>query len=353
MKYFSQVVIGFTIICLVIWQLPWIYNFLTAKSFKTPFTLYSTVIGDFAVMESVGDKGIIHRDLSGRVYSEAQFDSILPLFYYRQLMADERFPDTLHGVMLTPRLVQQENFTFRVVPSDINSPVLRLYPLFEGMTGRVDLQMPDDVFRVTSRGIEFIQMQTNRLDAGKSKRFTDAMLKKGFVFPAVEIAGNPTIKKEYDEGYLLLDSKRQLFHLKQMKGRPYVRRISLPDGLQLEHLFVTEFKSRKTLAFMTDVHHALYVLENKTYVVKKVGIPSFNPQCESLAIIGNLFDWTLRITRSETETYYAVRADDYSLLKELTYSVPELSLAEKIGKYLFPLQLTFTSSEDEYVKPRL
>ena len=62
------------------------------------------------------------------------------------------------------------------------------------------------------------------------------MTKKDFRFPAIEIAGNPTVKKEYDEGYLLLDADRRLFHLKQVKGRPYVRAITLPEGLTLEHL---------------------------------------------------------------------------------------------------------------------
>lgn len=52
------------------------------------------------------------------------------------------------------------------------------------------------------------------------------MTKKNFRFPAIEIVGNPTVKKEYDEGYLLLDADRRLFHLKQVKGRPYVRAIT-------------------------------------------------------------------------------------------------------------------------------
>ena len=37
--------------------------------------------------------------------------------------------------------------------------------------GRVDLEMPDDVFRITSSGIEFVVMATV-IDRGKSDRFT-------------------------------------------------------------------------------------------------------------------------------------------------------------------------------------
>lgn len=38
MKLFSQLLLGLTIVCLLIWQLPWSYNFLTARSTKAPFT---------------------------------------------------------------------------------------------------------------------------------------------------------------------------------------------------------------------------------------------------------------------------------------------------------------------------
>lgn len=352
MKLFSQILLGLTVVCLLIWQLPWCYDFLTARSAKTPFTLYSSVIGDFAMMTPSGDKGMVRSDLSGRTYTQAQFDSILPMFYFRQLMSDERFPDTLNGVPVTPRMAQLENFNFRVVPSDINAPRIGLYPLLEAMSGRVDLQMPDDVFRITVKGIEFIDMASNTVNIEKSKRFTEAMQKKEFRFPAIEIAGNPTTRKEYDEGYLLLDANCKLFHLKQMKGRPYVRSIKLPEGVQLKHIFVTEFKNRKMLAFMTDINQALYVLRSKTYDVVKVGIPSFDPEEEALTVFGNMFDWTLRVTRPEAETYYAVNAGDYSLIKSMELPAGELTAAEKVGKYVFPLRLSFTSGTDKYVTPR-
>ena len=352
MKRFSQILLYVTIVLLLVWQLPWCYNFFTSKPEKTPFTLYSFVIDDFAMMGQEGDKGMVRRDLSGNTYTQAQFDSILPMFYVRQLMADERFPDTINGVPVTPRLVQMENFNFRTVPSDINAPRIGLYPLLESMSGRVDLKMPGDVFRITDTGIEFVTIASNTIDHEKSSRFTEAMKKKGFVFPALEISGNPTTRKDYDEGYMLLDANRHLFHLKQVKDRPYVRAVDLPAGLELKHLFITEFKNRKTLAFMTDVNNTLYVLNNKTYDVVKVGIPAFNPEADAMTVMGNMFDWTIRITRPHIELYYAVDANDYSLIKVMELPASELSVAEKVGKYIFPLRLSFTSGTDKYVRAR-
>ena len=97
MRRFSTILLYVTIAFLLLWQLPWCYNFFVVKPEKTPFTLYSFVIGDFAQMGQEEGKGSVRRDLAGNIYSEAAFDSILPMFYFRQLMSDERFPDTIQG----------------------------------------------------------------------------------------------------------------------------------------------------------------------------------------------------------------------------------------------------------------
>lgn len=98
------------------------------------------------MMEQEEEKGTVRCDLTGNIYSETVFASILSMFYFRRLMSDERFPDTLNGVTVTPKIVQTENFNFRNVPTDINTPSIRLYPLLESMSGRVDLKMPGITF---------------------------------------------------------------------------------------------------------------------------------------------------------------------------------------------------------------
>lgn len=353
MLRFSKIFFYFTIVVLLLWQLPWCYNFFTATPHKSLFTLYSSVLQDFVQTGNPDGTGVIRRDLNGNIYSQRQVDSLLPTFYYRQLVSDERFPDTLDGIAVTPRFVQTENFTFRSTPGDINKPHIELYPLMESMSGRVELIMPTDVFRITSQGIEFVDMATNSINTQKSALFTEAMTKKDFQFPATLIAGNPTTRKEYDEGYLILDARSHLFHLKMVKDRPYVRFIELPDSFQPKQLFVTEFRNRKSLAFLTDVNNHFYVLESKTYELMKVEIPSYNPETDAITVLGNFLDWTIRVTTSETDSYYAIRSDSYSLIKSYQAPVPEETMAEKIGKYIFPLKITFTSPADKFVKPRI
>lgn len=342
MVRFSKIFLAVTVVLILAWQLPWCYNFLTARSPSVPFTLYSGVAGDFiSIGRMADDKNVTRTDREGHIYTQEETDSLLPFFYIRQLMTDERFPDSIQGVEVTPREVQTTNFTFRASASDINANRAELYPLLESMSGRVELTMPDDVFRITSNGIEFIDMKTNSVDAGKSRSFTQTMLNKGFCFPARRLSGNPTTRKEYDDGYLILDAEGKLFHLKQTRGRPYVRAIPL-DGVKACHVFVTELRSKKIHGLLTDEENRMYVIDAQ-YGIYPTGVEDYNPAEDNLTIIGNMMDWTVCVRNGKAAKYYALRADDYSLIDSMQFALPYNGIPG----------LHFTSSYDKYVYPRI
>lgn len=341
MSRFSKIFLYATVAVLIIWQLPWCYAFLAVKPNRTPFTMYSSVLGDFIINHTDENKQIIRKDTKGNVYTQQQVDSLLPAMYVRQLTADERFPDTICGVAVSPKDIQQTNFTFKSSPSDINAHKSGIYFLMESMSKRVDLKMPDDAFRFTNDRIEFIRMASNSIDEEKSKLFTEMLLQKGFVFPAIYASGNPTARKDYDEGYLVLDANHKVYHLKCTKGRPYVKAIDVPNGVQPNYLFITEFRGKQSLGYMVDSECKFYVIESDGTVVKS-DIPHFDPTKDELSILGNMFDWTVKLSTDTDDYYYALDANDYSLIKEYAYKDMRSSVPG----------LTFTSPDDKFVKPR-
>ena len=351
MARYSKIFFVFIILVLSLWLIPWFYHFMTAQPIRNPFTLYSCIIDDFACLDYSENKGVQYKDRNGHLYSDRQFDSILPFFYYHQLASDGRLPDSLNGIKLTPQKIGLTNFIFRQSASDINKTVPRLYPLLEAMSGRVDLQMPGDVFRLNNR-IEFIDMATNTILEKKSEIFTQAMKKKDFRFPVRCIGGNPTVKKEYDEGYFLTDSDHRLFHLKQLRGRPYFRPIPLPKGIEITHIFVKEYPNRKFYALLTDQENNLWALSNPDYQLYPLPIGKYDPRQDDIQIIGDLFNWTVSIDKKDGEHIFALDATDYSLIDSLTYP-QQSSMASKIGHYFFPAELSFTSYDDQYDYPRL
>ena len=344
----AKAVLTLTICVLIGWIVPWLYHFATDRTHRTPFTLYSSVAGEFvSIVHADGQKS--HIGQNGHTYTEAQFDSILPMFYYRQLIADERLPDSLFGQAVNPRIIQAENFTFRTLPAEVNKTSIPLYPLLESLSGRVDLEMPTDVFRLTGKGVEFIDMESNRTDTAKSRLFTDALLRKGFAFPARIVAGNGTARKDYDNGYLLTDSNHRLYNLRMVLGRPYVRQIDMPDGLIPEYMFVTEFRNRRWLGFIADSQQRFWVLEAGTYQFRQVELPPFSPARTSMTIIGNLFDWTVILENREGGMLVAIDAGSLTEISRMETARPELTVAERIGEKI--PQLRFLSPLNKRVFP--
>ena len=298
---------------LLAWLLPWCYAFVFASPSWSPFTLYSCVTHGFASVDFDRENNVAGRDLQGNTYTQQQFDSILPTFYYRQLAAEGRFPSEIEGVAVESRDVERTNFMFRTSPGEINRRRPTVYQLLESMPDRIDLEPATDVFRITGEGIEFVDMETNTIDQKKSAAFTKVLRDKGFSFPARVVSGNPSTRKRYDNGYLLVDDAQRVYHMKQVRGRPFVRRTDVADSLQIGQIFVTEFADRKSLGFLVDSEKRFYTLGAEDYKLHEIPVGKFGPTRENMMIIGDMFYWTVTIQGAESKRYVAVNARDYSL----------------------------------------
>lgn len=337
---------------LLAWLLPWFYSFLFASPSWSPFTLYSCVTHSFASISYDEEGTVVGRDFNGNTYTEHQFDSILPMFYYRQLASEGRFPSRIEGVEVDIRDAERSGFIFRSSPSEINRRRPGLYQLLESRPARVDFKSPADVFRITEDGIEFVDMATNTLDRAKSEAFTRVMKKRGFVFPARVVAGNASTRKDYDNGYLIVDNDFQVYHLKQIHGRPFVRRTEVPSELGIRRIFVTEYADRRLYGFLVDRDNRFYALETGDYSLHELPVGTFDPEREGMMIIGDMFYWTVTVQSPGAERLVAVNARNYERVDEYApESSPEAW--ERPAKYLFPFTLSFTSPLDSYVKPRL
>lgn len=336
---------------LLAWILPDTYHFATTKKVNYPFVLYSPILQDFMVQDSK-DKNIYYNDSKGNEYSSQDADSLVPTLYYRQLLTDNRLPDTLLGIAVTPQLIRKTNFFFRHSPRDINAKMVKLYPLLESRPKRIELSMPDDIVRFTATDIQFIDMETNSLKSKKSALFQKVFDQKGVQLPIKVIAGDPNARKEYDEGYFFTDSHNQLFHLKQMVGQPYLKKIEIDPAIIIDQIFITEFADRASFAFITDSKHDFYVLTAPSYQLVKTAIPSFNPKEDGMMIMGNLFDWNVKITNDASITNYALNKKDYSLMQTLSTPL-QITKWEAMSKYIFPFELKFTSYLNKYFMPYL
>lgn len=267
-------------------------------------------------------------------FTKEQRDSLLPQIYYTQLIAREQLPDTINGVEVTIPVLKHNQWVFNSLPRDINKRMADVYLIMESMPARIDLEDPKEVFRFRDGEVEFIDMATNEVISGRSKRFTEVFNDRGFTLPMKSYAANITSRKPYDEGYLMVDANGDIFHMKMQAGRPYMSKIRKPDSICAAHVFIMENVDTRFLGFMSDENKNLYVIEREGYKLCQLPVGKVDPEKDKLSIVKNLFNMVVKVSNSDGSRWVALDSETYSPLSHYAKS-RELSMIEKMGCYIF------------------
>lgn len=338
-----------TLACL--WLLPALVRKATASKEKYPFVYYSSVLRDFGLIDYT-NKQTPMSDTAGNLYTPAQFDSLMPLLNFRQLISDGTLPDSIGGYAATPQLLRSNTVVFNYRPKEVSAPNTGLYILFESMPKRVGLEIPPDVFRLR-KTIEFIDAQTNQIDTEKSEMFRKAFDKEGFKFPARWAVGNPNPRKAYDEGYFTLDATGELFHLKMVNGRPYIGNTHAGESIDILSFSIYEAPDKRFYGFIFDRGGNIYILESDEqggYSPLHLEIDPIDPSHDQVTIMGNLLYWTVTVSTPEGRIYYALEKNSLSQVgRHEIERTPDNW--DKASQWLFPMYLTF-GQNTSYIIPR-
>ena len=223
-KAYTILLVALSVVVLS-WFLPWLYSLLFPVGTSDPFIAYSPINDRMIVSERTGEKeSVIYQlDADGKreegvAYTKEQRDSLLPQLYFTQLMAREQMPDSINGIEVSIPVLKHNQWVFSSLPRDINKRMADVYLIMESMPARIDLEDPKEVFRFRDGQVEFIEMETNEVNPGRSRRFTEIFNDRGFVLPMKSYSANITSRKPYDEGYLMVDANGSLFHMKMKSG---------------------------------------------------------------------------------------------------------------------------------------
>ncbi len=352
-SHIKYIIIALAVIVLT-WLLPALYDLVFPRTDRMPFVVYSCLDSTFIRFENTG-KQMRYVDFRGQEFTKAEADSLLPLFAFRQLVAEGRLPDSLYGIELTPKKIQQNAFHFKTSPKQLNKPAVGLYTMLESASGNVDLQLPTDVFRLTDEGLEFIDCETNKVNRAKSLSFSRELTKHGFMFPVQLIWGNGSTRKDYDNGFLLTDANNRLFQLKMVKGTPWVREIkangqrTMANGKWIQ-LFTIEPANRALIGLVVDDAHLLYAVRSNGELAQ-IGVDEYDPQTMQISIVGDLLHWTITLYTATDSRYYAVDAQTFEQVACKIVPDPELPTAQRVRRWMLPVRLHFTSWQTQLIRP--
>lgn len=333
-------------VCALAWFLPWLYAYASPSPTKEPFLSYSPIINQWIFSEDGK-----YTDSEGKSYTIKERDGLLPQLYYKDLIARGTMPDTINGMFVDLPALRHAELFYTSNQRDINKIPADLYLIMESMPERVDLEDPKEAFRADDE-IEFIDLATNEVNQKRSKNFNKTFKARDFKYPVRWANANVTARKQYDEGYLLIDNEGSLYHFKQQAGRPYLAKIKT-DSVKFNYAFIVEAMDRSVLGFVVSEDNDMYLLRNDGgYSLEKLPVGKIDPATDRISILGNLFNRVFRFNNQKETRWYALNTADNALLDSFTFTY-EKTLSKKISEFIFPFVLTFNSNYDSFGMPRI
>ncbi len=331
------------------WIIPSLVEKMTDESKSYPLMYYSARLKELCLID-FRNTSETFSDIKGNQYPRTAYDSLLPLLNARQLMMDNAMPDSIDGHAIDMKTLRMTQVMFRYRPQDMQMPQPAMGVLFEAMPQRGKLTLPGDYFTLTDQ-ITFIDAETNTVDEEKSIRFQKELVKKGFVFPAQAYWGNPSTRKSYEEGYFCLDAHNQLFHLKMVNGRHFVKNTHISDSLDIRWFAMNEVADKRYYGFVFGKEGKAGIIESTEdggYFFRRLDIRPFNPEKDQLTILGNLLYWTVSVTDSRGMDTYGLDKETLSCLSAY-YQPVKRGLWDEVSEWLFPIRLSLRDKHSAFI----
>lgn len=335
----SRYLLFFAGVLVMATSFPTLYDFALKGAPDRPFVLYSPVTDGFFFSEHDDDGNPVYRDEQGNTYERNHYELLTPLFWYRDVFRWNQMPKTMDGVSVTYEKVASEYQILRFRAGDLKNARLDLWPLFESASDFSDLTLPDEMFR-KKESLVFVNGQTRQKDSEMTRKAHTVLADAGFVFPVDGVWGQPTTRKDHDDGYFLTDGSGRLYHLKKEKGviRAQDTGIRPPSGIR--YLSVEEDQRREFFGYYIAGDGTFHLILQKEYRDVTLPLPELNPDTMSVLLLSDLLGTTL--TYGNEEILYGVRVDrDYKSIDTFSRAIaPALSPPlQMVKEALFPFTI--------------
>lgn len=316
---------------------------------STPQLDFSEVLNDFIYTyykyDTVNLKNMKYaEDLEGNVYDNSEYMAITPMSNYRQLMHENRYPDSIRGVHLTPEMMQRESKWPMWFGK--SSGLQGLKWMFESNTDKLKMDLPDDMFRMTESGIEFVNTNRNRIlgvNYEKSKLFNDKMIECGVLFPIKRYYGNPTTDKSKDDGYFIIDAKDDFYQLKMVSDLPVCKQILLPEGVNVDWMYC--FDDSRVFGYVFTQSNDIYAMRTKDYSFVQLPIDDYGPDVSLIIVEENYFFIKMRMGKHDGVSY-SVMDKNYDLVGKIFSEYRPgyyATTAGRLENYFFPFVSSIVS----------
>jgi len=333
---------------IVIYTAPQFKKLFVERKFD-PVIRYSSVLKDFIIADYNDDAKKRYYDTKGNVYSKIDYQKMLPMTYFRDLLLWRALPESIDGKKINPQEIEKNRQYSLIRSSFYNSPAIELYPLYESASIFTQIEEPDSMFRTGSSGIEFINAENNKVEKEISEKFTMELKNKGFVFPSSGCYGNPDPRKPFDEGYFIVDSEGKVFHMKKEKGNPFVRDTGIRPEDGVRYIMFEENPRKEYYGIMITGNSEIYLVTYDNYSLVKLPVKVENIDDMFFLMICDMLKRTITI-ESGNKVECIVTDLNYSVIDSYeTEPAKYDAKASLYSDFIFPLKIKRSESGSGYV----
>lgn len=335
--------------------LPGLFDKVFLHDAGNPLLFYSPLKEQFIYRESLGGHQFNYRDESGTDYDRAGFEAQLPFFYYKNLEKKKKLPVTVQGQFFDKKAIKSGKQGYEVRSRHLagNYPQIALYPLFNNNPELPIIPFPEDVFRFTDKGMEFISADFNRIDSELTASFTAALAAEGFSFPATAIGGKTTNLKPFDEGYFVRDSKGYIFHIKRVLNQPVVVKTPISPELDVVALIISENRRKEFYGSILTRESGIYLIGWNDYRLLKLPVENYDPRAMDLKLLVTPLSKTVVIGDEEV-VRGTVFDQEYTKTREYTLNRLDRTpaLIRIFRQILFPFHISLNDPYRGKASPR-
>lgn len=325
--------------------LPKIYKDLIHNDSLGTYVFYSSKNKEFVYKKHFGEHKFIYGNSKGDTLNQKAFEDSLPFVYWRNLDIQKKLPITINNEVYTKAKIKKARQSFKIDYRDLkeNKNQIDLYPLFNPSSKKGMIAFPNMMFNLENDFLVY-ESEENILDKTLSNKYSKIFKENNFLFPAKIIAGKTTNIKPLDEGYFILDSKDDLFHMKVFDNKMKMNQITYDKNIKIKNIKISESRKKEFYGVLLDEKGELFIISYDNYTLKSLALQNYDSKRMKLEIYANPINKLVRY--QDKQNIYALAFDkDFNLLDTYKTDIPQINEYYKdVFSYLFP----FIIERNEY-----